>query len=174
VPPRYEPEWRYVIALGSNMRHRRFGDPRRVLQSALGILAWSGCRIEAVSPTITSRPLGPSRRAYANAAAVIACPLTPHALLGLLQGVEGLHGRRRRGARWGARTLDLDIVLWSGGRVHDPRPAPVLAIPHPHYRERRFVLGPAAAIAPRWRDCVTGLTLAQSQARLTRPRPLPR
>ena len=171
---RSEPEWRYLIALGSNMRHRRFGSPRRVLASALGMLAWSGCRIEAVSPTITSRPLGPSRRAYANAAAIIACPLTPHRLLGLLQGIEAMHGRKRRGARWGARTLDLDIVLWSGGRLRDSRPAPVLAIPHTRYRERRFVLDPAAAIAPRWRDPVTGLTIAQAQARLTRPRPLPR
>jgi 2-amino-4-hydroxy-6-hydroxymethyldihydropteridine diphosphokinase len=167
-------EWRYLIALGSNQRHRRFGRPRAVLQSALAMIAWSGCRIIAVSPIITSRPLGPSQRDYANAAAVIACPLTPHGLLGLLQGIEGVHGRQRRGARWGARTLDCDIVLWSGGAVVDPRPAPVLAIPHPRYRGRGFVLGPAAAIAPSWRDPVSGLTLAQAHARLTRPRPLPR
>lgn len=172
--PAPAPEWRYIVALGSNMRHHRFGPPRRVLESALAMLAWSGCRVEAASPIITSRPIGASRRAYANGAAIIACPLPPHRLLRLLQGIEALHGRQRRGARWGARTLDLDIVLWSGGRLHDPGPQPVLTIPHPRYRERGFVLGPAAAIAPDWRDPVTGLTLMQHQARLTRPRPLPR
>jgi 2-amino-4-hydroxy-6-hydroxymethyldihydropteridine diphosphokinase len=167
-------EWRYLIALGSNQRHRRFGRPRAVLQSALAMLAWSGCRIEAVSPILTSRPLGPSQRDYANAAAIVGCPLTPHAMLGMLQAVEMLHGRVRRGARWRARTLDLDIVLWSGGAVTDRTHDAALVIPHPAYAQRRFVLGPARAIAPNWRDPASGLTVAQLHARLTRPRPLPR
>lgn len=169
-----EPEWRYLIALGSNQRHRRFGPPRKVLKSALDMLAWSGCRVEAVSPIISTRPLGPSRRAYANAAALVACPLTPHRLLGLIQGIESLHGRQRRGARWGARTLDLDIILWSGGAVVDPGPTPVLAIPHPHYRKRAFVLTPARRIARDWRDPLSRLTIAHHHARLTRSRPVPR
>ncbi len=70
--------------------------------------------------------------------------------------------------------LDLDIILWERG----PWASPGLIVPHPAFRERRFVLAPATAVAPAWRDPVTGLTLRQLRARLTRrltrPRPLPR
>ena len=114
---------------------------------------------------MTSRPLGPSQRDYANAAAVIETALRPRELLRELQRIELDFGRRRRGRRWGARTLDLDIVLWDGGVFSDD----ALAIPHGHFRERDFVLGPAAAIAGRWRDPVTGLSLAHLHARLTKP-----
>ena len=124
----------------------------------------------ALSPTIETAPLGPSRRRYANAAAVVESLLAPEAMLDLLNQVEREFGRRRRGQRWGARVLDLDIVLWEGGTWDSPS----LILPHPRFRTRGFVLGPAARIAPYWRDPVTGLTLAQLAARLTRPRPLPR
>ena len=126
--------------------------------------------MEAVSRVIETPPLGPSRRRYANAAAVLETSLDPPELLDLLQDIESTFGRRRRGARWGARVLDLDIVLWSGGMWRSGG----LAIPHPQFRRRAFVLGPAMAIARQWRDPVGGLTLAQLHARLTRPRPLPR
>jgi 2-amino-4-hydroxy-6-hydroxymethyldihydropteridine diphosphokinase len=58
--------------------------------------------------------------------------------------------------------LDLDIVLWSGGPWASER----LVIPHPEFRSRAFVLAPAAAVAPGWRDPVTGRTLRQLNARL--------
>ena len=61
--------------------------------------------------------------------------------------------------------LDLDLVLWSGGCFA----APGLVIPHPLFRNRAFVLAPAVQIAPRWRDPVTGLSVRQLHARLTRP-----
>ena len=160
----------YLIALGSNQWHRRVGRPRAVLASALAALDLDGCDVLAASPIISSRPVGPSQRRYANAAALMQCALTPHAMLGLLQAVERRHDRRRSGQRWRARTLDLDIVLWSGGAVEECG----LTIPHPRFRDRAFVLGPAAAIAPRWRDPVTGLALRHLYARLTRNAPLPR
>ncbi len=155
----------YLIALGSNQRHVRFGRPRDVLRSALEMIAMSGCLVEAVSPFITSRPIGPSQREYANGTAVIRSALAPQAMLAMLQDVELRHGRERRGRRWQARTLDLDIILWSGGIVADAQ----LSIPHKHFCERAFVLGPASAIARRWRDPLTGLTLGQLHARLTKP-----
>jgi 2-amino-4-hydroxy-6-hydroxymethyldihydropteridine diphosphokinase len=131
------------------------------------MLAELGLQLVALSPILDSAPLGPSRRRYANAAALVACDLAPEALLGLLQSVERRFGRVRRGQRWSARVLDLDIVLWSGGAWSSPR----LAIPHPRFRRRPFVLAPAAAIAPDWRDPATGLTLRQLHSRLLRPRP---
>ena len=90
-------------------------------------------------------------------------------LLAALKRTERMFGRRG-GQRWGDRVLDCDVVLWSGGVVAEPR----LSVPHPLFRQRHFVLGPAAAIAPGWRDPLTGLTLAHLHARLTRRRPLPR
>ena len=156
---------RYLIALGSNRGHVRHGGPRRIIRAALAAIGALDARVLAVSPTMSSRPLGPSQRDYANAAAVIETALRPRELLRELQRIELDFGRRRRGRRWSARTLDLDIVLWDGGVFSDD----ALAIPHPHFRERDFVLGPAAAIAGRWRDPVTGLSLAHLHARLTKP-----
>jgi 2-amino-4-hydroxy-6-hydroxymethyldihydropteridine diphosphokinase len=123
----------------------------------------------AVAPVIASAPLGPSLRRYANGAAVIETPLDPPALLTLLKTIECSFGRTRGGKRWGARVLDLDIVLWSDGMWGSP----ALVVPHRSFRERLFVLQPAAAIAPSWRDPVSGLTVRHLRARLTRPRPLP-
>ena len=123
----------------------------------------------ASAPIMRSRPLGPSRRRYANSAALITSDLSPRQLLARLQALEFAFGRRRSGQRWSARVLDLDVVLWSGGGWHDA----ALTIPHPRFRERRFVLVPAMQLAPNWRDPTSGLTLCQLVARLTRPRPLP-
>ncbi|MCA0910546.1 2-amino-4-hydroxy-6-hydroxymethyldihydropteridine diphosphokinase [Qipengyuania gaetbuli] len=151
---------RYVIALGSNMRVPGIGAPRAVLRGALDQLADSGAEVEAVSRIRASRPVGPSLRSYSNGAAIVSAPLDPPAMLALLQSVESEFGRDRRGARWRARSLDLDIVLWSGGAWF----ARDLVIPHLLFRERDFVLRPAAEIAPDWRDPVTGLTLRQLAA----------
>ena len=112
---------------------------------------------------MTTAPLGPSPRRYANAAALIATGLAPGALLHRLKQVERRFGRRG-GRRWASRVLDLDIVLWSGGAWSEPG----LTVPHIAFRERRFVLDPAAAIAPLWRDPVTGLTLRQLAGRYRR------
>ena len=124
----------------------------------------------ARSPIIDSAPVGPSQRRYANAAIALESRLSPLEMLRSLQAIERALGRRRQGRRWRARVIDCDIVLWSGG-VYAHRD---LAIPHPHFTSRDFVLGPAAAIAPGWRDPVTWLTLRQLHARLTGGRPVPR
>ena len=161
---------RYLIALGSNQRHPHHGPPPSVLTAALAALAREGIIVEAASPIITSAPIGPSRRRYANAAARIATSLSPPALLELLQTIETRFGRVRRGQRWRARTLDLDLILWSGG----PWRSRTLTIPPPLYRQRSFVLTPAAAVAPDWRDPAGTCTIRHLHARLTRPAPVRR
>lgn len=158
---------RYVIALGSNQRHPGFGAPGAILRRALDAIESEGWLVERRSPVVSSRPLGPSLRRYANAAAVIAGERPPPDTLDSLQRIEDGFGRARRGQRWRARMLDLDIVLWSGGAWVGPG----LTIPHPLFRNREFVLGPAAAIAPQWRDPVTRLTLRQLAARHRRRAP---
>lgn len=161
---------RYLIALGSNQRHPRFGAPREVLAAALERLAAEGVRVTAAAPVIETAPVGPSIRRYANSAALIETKLEPEALLALLKRIEREFGRRASGQRWRARVLDLDLVLWSGGVYASD----ALTIPHPLFRERDFVLTPALAVAPAWRDPLTGLTLRHLHARLTRPHALPK
>ena len=158
----------YLIALGSNRRHHRYGLPQDVVRAAMEECVAFGT-VTARSPVIATAPMGAAQRCFANAALVLESELAPTALLAALKRTEREFGRRR-GQRWGDRVLDLDIVLWSGGRWVSPG----LTIPHPAFAKRRFVLDPACTIAPGWRDPVSGLRLSQVQARLTSPRPLPR
>lgn len=155
----------YLIALGSNRRHHRIGSPARVIETAMLVLASENVDVLALARVFSTRPVGPSQRSYANSAALIATPLPPDALLAVLKTIEARFGRRR-GQRWSARTLDLDIIWWSGGAWQTRRPD--LTIPHPRFRERGFVLCPAASIAPRLRDPISGRTLAQLLHRFTR------
>jgi 2-amino-4-hydroxy-6-hydroxymethyldihydropteridine diphosphokinase len=151
----------YLVALGANRRGRH-GTPRAAVAAALALLGGRA------SPIVASAPLGPSTRTFANAATLIVSDETPPALLVRLKAIERAFGRRG-GRRWGARVLDLDIVAWSGGRWRSA----TLTIPHPAFRKRAFVLAPVCAIAPRWRDPASGLTMRQLHARLTRARPAP-
>ncbi|MBX3595797.1 2-amino-4-hydroxy-6-hydroxymethyldihydropteridine diphosphokinase [Sphingomonas sp.] len=144
----------YAIALGSNRRGRH-GSPVREVQAAL--VAIGG--VIAVSPLISTPPIGPSRRRFVNAAALVETAETPPQLLARLKRIERAFGRRR-GRRWDARVIDLDIILWSGG----PWAGPGLTIPHVAFRARDFVLRPLAAIAPTWRDPLTGRTIRQLAA----------
>ncbi|MEQ1498823.1 MAG: 2-amino-4-hydroxy-6-hydroxymethyldihydropteridine diphosphokinase [Novosphingobium sp.] len=159
---------RYLIALGSNVRHHRHGRPERVLAAALAALAPRGIAVLAAAPVLRSAAVGPSLRRYANSAALIETPLDPQPLLAELQSIERAFGRRPGGQRWTSRVLDLDIVLWSGGAWSTPG----LNVPHPLFRERHFVLEPAAVVVPDWRDPVSNLTVRHLGARLRRSAPL--
>ena len=161
----------YLVALGGNRRSRH-GGPRATIEAALAALESLGT-VRARSTVIDSAPLGPSRRRYANAAALLATPLDPPALLAACQAMERRFGRRR-GRRWGERVLDLDLILWNGGRSAGRWRSRTLTLPHAAFHNRAFVLTPAAAIAPDWRDPASGRTLRQLAHRLTRPTPDPR
>ncbi|WP_052508143.1 2-amino-4-hydroxy-6-hydroxymethyldihydropteridine diphosphokinase [Sphingomonas hengshuiensis] len=151
----------YAIALGSN-RPGRHGGPRRELAAALAALGG----VVAVSPVLLTPPLGPSKRRFANAVALIESAESPPALLARLKRIERDFGRRR-GQNWAARVIDLDIILWSGGAWASPG----LTVPHALFRTRDFVLRPLAAIAPDWRDPLSQLRVRHLLARLTRPAP---
>ncbi len=141
-----------------------------MLAAALARLEAEGVAVVARAPVLLTEPVGPSLRRYANSAAIVETALDPEALLTALKRIERALGRRPGGQRWTARVLDLDVVLWSGGAFAGPG----LTVPHPRFRERGFVLAPAAAIAAAWRDPITGLTVRHLHARLTRPRPVRR
>lgn len=152
----------FIVALGSNKRGL-WGSPAQAIRRALGLLDPA-----AVSRVITTSPLGPSSRRFVNAVAIVESDLPPLAFLAHLKAFERGAGRRS-GQRWSARPLDLDIVAWSGGIWASP----TLAIPHPRFRQRRFVLAPLAQIAADWRDPLTQLNARQLRARLDRKRPHP-
>jgi 2-amino-4-hydroxy-6-hydroxymethyldihydropteridine diphosphokinase len=143
----------YLIGIGSNRVHAK----ARVAAALPKALAHS--RI------ISSRPIGPGTRTYANAVVMIESKHAPDALLKKLKKMERKAGRRP-GRRWGDRPLDIDIIAWSGGIWTSPG----LTIPHPEFRKRRFVLAPLCEIAPDWRDPVTHLTARHLLARLDRKR----
>jgi 2-amino-4-hydroxy-6-hydroxymethyldihydropteridine diphosphokinase len=114
------------------------------------------------SPIMLNPASGGAGRDFANAVALVESSCAPPGMLAELKRIEREFGRRP-GRRWGPRVLDLDIILWSGGRFRSRR----LMIPHPQLERRGFVLEPLAAIAPGWR--VRGsLTMRHLAARLRR------
>lgn len=159
----------YAIALGSNRLHHRIGSPLRILDAALQALDAEPLHVIAAAKPISTRPIGPSLRLYANSAALVQTQLDPAELLVYLKTIERAFGIRR-GRRWSSRVLDLDIILWSGGIWTSPD----LAIPHMAFRDRPFVLHPLAQIAAEWRDPMTGLSVRQLAYRQRSPKPVDR
>jgi len=158
----------YVVALGSNRWHHRYGAPRAVIAAAIAALASEKkIKVIAVAPITTTSPVGPAGRSFANGAILVKSGKSPDELLSILKKLERDFGRRKV-RRWGPRVLDLDIILWSGGMWADGH----LAIPHPAFRQRTFVLDPAVRLAADWRDPRDGLSVRQIRARLLRPKPV--
>lgn len=155
----------YAIALGSNQPRSRTLTPRALVRKAMHQLSRKPFAARACSKIIETTPLGPSRRRYVNACMIIETRLDPPELLHKLHKIENKAGRKRH-RTWGARTLDLDIILWSGGMWGSDG----LVIPHPGFRARGFVLGPLATIAARWRDPLSGFRIGHLRARLEKPR----
>lgn len=145
------------IALGSNL-----GDRRAHLDYAIGRLPsiLSSLCVSRIFETDPVDVVGSHAR-FLNAAATGTYRGTPQALLAGLLRIEEERGRERPHPR-AARTLDLDVIFFDQERVEEPG----LVVPHPRFRERRFVLEPLADIAPDWCDPVTGLTVRDLLARL--------
>jgi 2-amino-4-hydroxy-6-hydroxymethyldihydropteridine diphosphokinase len=146
-----------AVALGSNL-----GDRAAHLAFAQARLAalLSDCRFSTIHET---EPVGVSgvQPAFLNAAAVGLTDLTPHELLAALLAVEQARGRKRPHLN-APRTLDLDLVLHGDAVLT----LPDLVVPHPRFRERRFVLEPLSEIAPAMVDPITGKSVAELLQRL--------
>ena len=154
----------YAIAIGSNRPHGRHGRPAAVVEAAISRLDQDFQLFDA-SPIILNAAHGGAGRDFANSVALVESNLEPPVMLRHLKAIEREFGRRR-GRRWGPRVLDLDLVLWSGGKWDSRR----LKVPHPQLAKRTFVLQPLAAIAPSWR--VQGsLSVRHLAERLARRRP---
>ena len=129
-----------VIALGTNL-----GDRGRTLGDAVAELtSLPGLTVTAVSDIVATDPVGgPEQPEYLNAVVVGRSLLQPLDLLAELHRIEADHGRTRE-IRWGARTLDLDLIQYGrpGGHREVTSDDPELTLPHPRARERAFVLVP--------------------------------
>ena len=156
----------YAIAIGSNRPHGRHGRPAGVVGAAIAELDRRFDLFDA-SPLLLNPASGAARRDFANAVAILRSPLRPRAMLAAVKGIERDFGRRP-GLRWGDRVLDLDLLLWDGGRWHDRR----LQIPHRALEKRAFMLLPLTAIAPDW-PIRGALTARQLSARLGKRRAKP-
>ncbi|MBI5430773.1 MAG: 2-amino-4-hydroxy-6-hydroxymethyldihydropteridine diphosphokinase [Nitrosomonadales bacterium] len=134
------------IGLGSNLEN-----PLDQLRRAFADLAkLPGTSLIARSSLYRSAPLGCSEQPdiaeqpdFVNAVAKIATGLSPQVLLQALLHIEHQHGRERT-FRNAPRTLDLDVLLYDGVRLHEHG----LTIPHPQMHLRAFVLQPLLEIVP--------------------------
>lgn len=127
------------IALGGNL-----GDARRSVQQAIAALeSLPQTRLEAASSLYRTAPVDATGPDFINAVARLRTTLSPLALLHALQGLEQQAGRERS-YRNAPRTLDLDVLLYSGVSQQTVE----LELPHPRMTQRAFVLVPLAEIDP--------------------------
>jgi 2-amino-4-hydroxy-6-hydroxymethyldihydropteridine diphosphokinase len=121
------------IGLGSNLEL-----PVAQIKSArLAILGLDGIKERAFSNLYASAPMGPQDQPeYVNAVIALETSLSALDLLHALQAIEQAHGRVRGKQRWGARTLDLDLLLYGDQQIDLPE----LTVPHPGIADRPFVL----------------------------------
>jgi 2-amino-4-hydroxy-6-hydroxymethyldihydropteridine diphosphokinase len=143
-----------LLGLGSNV-----GDRSATLRTALAAIdALPNVQVARRSKDYAFRPIGgpPHQDEFLNAAAVIETSFPPLPLLAELQQIETLHGRQRL-ELWAPRTLDIDLLLY-GNEVAETE---MLTLPHPRMSFRRFVLQPAAEIAPRMLHPVIGWPIEQ-------------
>ncbi len=130
-----------AIGLGSNL-----GDRQQILEQSIEQLrAIPQIKICQVSSWHHTKPIGPVQPDYLNGCATFTTGLDPWQVLTALQTIENHFGRERQ-VRWGARTLDLDLLLYGRWQIDTAQ----LQVPHPYMAERSFVLVPLAEIAGDW------------------------
>ena len=148
---------RIYLGLGSNL-----GERDKMLAQAVRALDSPRLRILRLSPVYETEPVGPAdQNWFLNLVAEAQTDLFPLQLLHRTSKVEA-QLKRRQLAPNGPRTIDIDILLFSNFVID----ADSLVIPHPRFRERRFVLAPLADLAPHLRDPVTGKSVRELLAGL--------
>jgi 2-amino-4-hydroxy-6-hydroxymethyldihydropteridine diphosphokinase len=129
------------IGLGSNL-----SEPVDQVKNAIvEIEKIAKSQVKKVSSLYLSKPMGPQDQDdYINAVLALETALPAIELLDALQAIENKAGRVRKDNRWGARILDLDIILFGHDVINTDR----LTVPHYGMKDREFVLIPLVEIAP--------------------------
>ena len=132
-------ETKAYLALGSNL-----GDRLENLREAVRLLADAdGVEVTRSSRIYETEPVGPPQPPYLNAVVEVETTRSPRELLEACRAVENALGRVRT-ERWGARTIDVDVLTYDDQTVDEPD----LVIPHPRMHERGFVLVPLGELDP--------------------------
>ncbi len=143
---------RVYLGFGSNI-----GDREKNIRAAVERLQASGAKLLRLSSFYETEPVGyEKQRWFLNCVGEFETGLFPLQLLHRTQKIEIALGRKREIVN-GPRTIDIDILLYGDAVVNTGE----LEIPHPRFRERRFVLAPLAELNPALRDPVTGRSVAQ-------------
>jgi len=135
-----DPGFDCIIALGSNL-----GDKAANLDTAIGLLTATGdIRLVARSRNYATEPWGKTDQDwFVNACISVATKLSARALLERCQEIERRMGRVPT-EKWGPRIIDLDLLMYRDSVVAEPD----LVLPHPHIKDRAFVLAPLMDVAP--------------------------
>lgn len=144
---------RVFVGVGSNVGRRLIF----LRRAARALDQLPGVKIVRFSPVYETSPVGPRQRDFLNGVLELRSSLGPDELFQHMKRIENELGRRRRG-RWGPREIDLDLLFFG-----DRRSRGALTLPHPRWKERKFVVWPLADIAS------TFGPVAQVREKLTDP-----
>ena len=133
------------IGIGSNV-----GDRAAFCRAAVAALEeTTDVNVTAASSLYETEPIGgPPQRSFINMAVRVDTQLEAPGLLAVCKEIERRIGREPSDIRWGPRVVDLDLLTYGEDKISEPD----LEVPHPHIRERRFVLVPLLEIDPDLRD----------------------
>jgi 2-amino-4-hydroxy-6-hydroxymethyldihydropteridine diphosphokinase len=140
------------LSLGSNV-----GDREAMLRAALAAMPAAGVEVVRTSSLYETEPQDYRDQPwFLNMVAECRTELFPVQMLRRMQKIEAALGRKRTVAK-GPRTVDIDIILYGNVVMRTA----ALEIPHPRFRERRFVLAPLAELVPELRDPVSRRSVSE-------------
>ena len=145
--------YQVYIGIGSSLGKKK----ENYLEAQTKIAKLPKTRIIKESSLYESEPLGDSKEWYVNGVIEIETELKPDMLLKKCKNIERAMGRKKVRKRWGARIIDLDILLYDNLKSEKKN----LKIPHPELHKRKFVLIPLSEIAPQVIHPVLGSTISE-------------
>jgi len=141
------------IGVGSNLGNKK----ENFLEALLRVAKLPDTRILKESSLYESEPIGDAKEWYVNGAIEIETKFKPEMLMKKFKNIERAMGRKKIKKRWGARIIDLDILLYDAAIVKKKN----LRIPHPEMPSRKFVLLPLSEIAPQVIHPELGVTISE-------------
>jgi 2-amino-4-hydroxy-6-hydroxymethyldihydropteridine diphosphokinase len=141
------------IGIGSNVGNKK----ENFLEALTRLARLPDTKIIKESSLYESEPLGDSKEWYVNGAIEIETKFKPEVLLKKFKNIERAMGRKKVKKRWGARIIDLDILLYDAQVVKKKN----LRVPHPEMQKRKFVLVPLSEIAPQVIHPELGVTISE-------------